>query len=220
MVKMKKSPLPDGVDIKSEKDYQGSAVFSLLLDDCYHKCYICENKPIPPEVEHRVAHRGNEKLKYDWNNLFCSCVHCNRVKNQPKFYGGIIDPVQTDPEEYIELRLEYTEDLREKIVIVKKVKDDELVDITVELLDLVYNNYSTDNKKEAAVHLRNAVSNDISDFLSYISEYLENPDDTAVCGVIIDELSRESEFAGFKRQIIRSKIIDGDELFLVFREAL
>ena len=217
---MKKSPLPDGVVIKSEKDYQSGTVFQILLDDCYHKCYICEHKPIPPEVEHRLTHKGNEDLKYDWNNLLYSCVYCNRVKNQQKFYGGIIDPTQTDPEEYIELRMEYNEDLREKIVIVKKVKDDKLVDITVELLDLVYNNFSTDNKKEASVNLRNAVSKDISMFMIYIDKYMKNPDDTTACEVIKDEISRESEFAGFKRQIIRSKVNDGDELFEVFREAL
>jgi len=205
MVKMKKSPLPEGVVIKSPKDYQGGIVFQLLLDDCYHKCYICEHKPIPLEVEHRVAHRGDEKLRYDWNNLFCACVHCNRIKNQPKFYGGIIDPTQTDPEEYIELHMDYNEDLREKIVIVKKVKDNELVDVTVELLDLVYNNFSTDNRKESSFNLRNSVSKDISMFMFYIGEYLKNPDDTAACEVIMDEISRMSEFAAFKRQIIRDK---------------
>jgi hypothetical protein len=142
------------------------------------------------------------------------------VKNQPKFYGGIIDPIQTDPEEYIELHMAYNEDLREKIVIVKKVKDDELVDITVELLDLVYNNFSTDNKREASVNLRNSISKDISMFMIYINKYLKNPDDRMAYEVINDEISRESEFAGFKRQIIRNKITDGDELFQVFKKAL
>lgn len=169
MVKMKKSPLPEGVVIKSEKDYQNGIVFQILLDDCYHKCYICEHKPIPPEVEHRLSHKGDEGLKYKWKNLLYSCVYCNRVKNQPKFYFGILDPTQIDPEEYIELHMEYNEDLRERIIIVKKGKDDELVDITVELLDLVYNNFSTDNKKEASVNLRNAVSKDISLFMTYIT---------------------------------------------------
>jgi len=200
MIKMKKSPLPEGVTIKSAKDYQSGIVFQTLLDDCYHKCYICENEPIPPEVEHRVAHRGNLELKYFWDNLFCSCVYCNRVKNQPKFYDGIIDPVRLDPEEYIELHINL-EDLQEKII-VKKIQSGELVDITCELLDLVYNNSSTDNKKEAAVNLRNAVSRDISDFISYIDEYLKNPSDIAA-EVINDEISRESKFTAFKRQIIR-----------------
>jgi predicted metal-binding transcription factor (methanogenesis marker protein 9) len=219
MVRIKKSPLPEGVIIKSEKDYQSGVVFRLLLDDCYHKCYICEhNELIPPEVEHRVAHRGDDKLKYDWDNIFCSCVYCNRVKNQRKFYDGIIDPVKVDPEKYIELYMEYNEGLQKKIVIVKKLDDVEFVDVTIELLDLVYNNLSTDNKKEAAVHLRNALSREISDFISYINEYLENPEDTVVSDIIRDELSRESNFAGFKRQIIRSKVNEDNNLLQTFRE--
>ena len=220
MVKIKKSPLPDGVYIKSEKDYQGGIVFQLLLDDCYHKCYICEHKPIPPEVEHILTHKGDKNLQYDWNNLFYSCVYCNRVKNQPKFYGGIIDPTQTDPEDYIEIHMEYDEYLREKIVIVNKVKDDDLIDTTVELLDLVYNNFSTDNKREASGNLRNAISKDITMFMIYIEKYLKNPDDTIAYEVIKEEISRKSEFAGFKRQIIRDKINMNNELFEVFRQAL
>ena len=39
MVKMKKSPLPEGLVIKKEKDYQSGIVFKILLEDCYHKCY-------------------------------------------------------------------------------------------------------------------------------------------------------------------------------------
>ena len=216
MVKMKKSLLPEGVVIKSPKDYQDGVVFRILLDDCYHKCYICEHKPIPPEVEHILTHKGDEKLKYAWENLLYSCVYCNRVKNQPKFYDGILDPTKTDPEEYIELCMEYNEDLREKIVIVKKVKDDHLVDITVDLLDLVYNNFSTDNKREASVNLRNIVSKDIATFMSYINIYLQNPDNVIACEIINDEISRESEFAAFKRQIIRNN----KDLFEVFKEAL
>ena len=57
-------------------------------------------------------------------------------------------------------------------------------------------------------------------FLIYIDKYLKNPDDEMACEIIKEEISCESEFAGFKRQIIRSKIIDGDESFQVFKEAL
>jgi len=213
---MKKSPLPEGMVIKSEKDYQSGIVFQILINDCYHKCYICEHKPIPPEVEHILTHKSDEKLKYKWENLLYSCVYCNRVKNNPKYYDGILDPTEIDPEEYIEIRMEYNEDLREKIVIVKKVKDDSLVDITVELLDSVYNNSSTDNKREASVNLRNIVSKDIAMFMNYINIYLHNPENKIVGEIITEEISRESEFAGFKRQIIKNN----KELFEIFKEAL
>ena len=49
MVKLKKSTLREGLTIKCEEDYRTGDIFQILLDDCYHKCYICEQKPIPPD---------------------------------------------------------------------------------------------------------------------------------------------------------------------------
>ena len=214
MVKLNKTPLREGLTIKSENDYRRGEIFHTLLDDCYHKCYICEHKPIPPEVEHRLTHKGDESLKYDWNNIFYSCRYCNKVKNQKKFYNGIIDPTKTDPEEYIGLYMDY-ENLREKVVFVKKVKDDELVDITVDLLDLIHNNTSTDINREAAFNLRNRISDQLNKFMIYIKQYQEEPN-TGDYDNIMEEISIDSEFAAFKRQIIR----DNEKLFQVFKEAL
>jgi len=111
------------------------------------------------------------------------------------------------------------EDLREKVVFVKKVKNDELVDITVELLDLIYNNKSTDINKESATNLRNNISAQINIFMMYIKQYQEEPNNGDFDN-IIDEISVENEFAAFKRQIIRDKINGNDELFYVFNKAL
>ena len=45
------------------------------------KCYICENKQITfYQIEHLIPHRGDIDLKYDWNNLFLVCAHCNNTK--------------------------------------------------------------------------------------------------------------------------------------------
>jgi len=214
MVKLKKSVLREGLTIKCEEDYRGGEIFKILLEDCYNKCYLCEQKPIPPEVEHRLTHKGDEALKYNWFNIFYSCRYCNKIKNQTKFYNGIIDPTKIDPEEYIELHMDY-ENLREKVVIVKKVKDDEFVDITVELLDLIHNNKSTDINREASFNLRNRISKQINMFKIFIKHYQEEPN-TGDYDNIMEEISIENEFAAFKRQIIR----DNDELFEIFKEAL
>ena len=32
------------------------------------------------QIEHLQSHRGNMDLKYDWNNLFWACAHCNNIK--------------------------------------------------------------------------------------------------------------------------------------------
>ena len=54
MVKLTKRPLPDGITIKSEKDYRQEEVFNILAEDCHNKCYICEDKPTSINVEHIV----------------------------------------------------------------------------------------------------------------------------------------------------------------------
>ena len=210
MVKLNKTPLRDGLTINSERDYQSGEIFKILVADCNHKCYICEHKPIPPEVEHRLTHRGDEKLKYCWHNIFYSCRYCNKVKNQRRFYSGIINPLEVDPEDFIELRMDY-ENLREKVVVVKKIKNDKLVDITVELLNLVYNNISTDNNRESAFNLRNRISDQLNVFLMYIKQYKEEQS-IGDYDNIASEISVESEFAAFKRQIIK----DDPELYEVF----
>ena len=81
MILMNKRPLPDGVTISREEDYRSGIVFQMLVEDCHDKCYICEDSVhTAPNVEHRIPHNGDIALKYDWNNLFLACSHCNNTK--------------------------------------------------------------------------------------------------------------------------------------------
>jgi hypothetical protein len=74
MIKINKSLLPKSVEIKQEEDYRDGIIFELIRKDCFDKCYICEDKDITTlNVEHRIPHKNDKKLKYDWNNLFLSC---------------------------------------------------------------------------------------------------------------------------------------------------
>lgn len=71
--------------LKREKLKNGSyntPEVNAALKEMFHgKCYICENKQITSyQIEHLIAHRGNKDIKYDWNNLFLSCAHCNNTK--------------------------------------------------------------------------------------------------------------------------------------------
>ena len=43
--------------------------------------------------------------KFNWDNLFWSCGHCNGVKNQRKYDEHIVDCCKSDPEVRIHFRL-------------------------------------------------------------------------------------------------------------------
>ena len=60
----------------------------------FGKCYICEIKPVQdPQVEHLYPHKGNIDKKFDWNNLFYSCSHCNNVLED----GTAVKAMTKDP---------------------------------------------------------------------------------------------------------------------------
>ena len=63
------------------------------------------------QVEHLLPHFDGKypERKFDWNNLFWSCGHCNNVKNQRIYDEGIIDCCKDDPEESIIFRLQGNE---------------------------------------------------------------------------------------------------------------
>ena len=67
---------------KKDGDYKCRCVLRILRDDFKNKCYICERKDIADiNVEHFKPHRNkNRDLKFDWNNLFYACGHCNNIK--------------------------------------------------------------------------------------------------------------------------------------------
>ena len=159
MIKINKQPLPDGVIIKKEEDYRSGVVFRMLVQDCCSKCYICEDSVhTAPNVEHRISCDGNDTLRFCWENLLLSCSHCNNTKLNR--YDGIIDPTIVDPENLIDLALDVDNDLRE-VVRVRKIAGDGEVDITVDLLNAVYNGIKTDMKKYACQQLKNKISNEL-----------------------------------------------------------
>ena len=72
---------------KANGSYEKTDVVEQLRKDFHNKCYICEIDNLQdPQVEHLRPHFNgkNKDLKFDWNNLFWSCGHCNGVKNQRK----------------------------------------------------------------------------------------------------------------------------------------
>lgn len=202
MIAITKSPLPEGVAIRREEDYRSGLVFQLLVQDSCGKCYICEDSlHTAPNVEHRIPHKGDLSLQYDWHNLFLACSHCNAVKSTK--YDGIIDPVAVDPEKVIAVSLDVDDDLRET-VIVQKIAGKSDVDVTVDLLKAVYNGAKTDMKKLECQNLKNKISNELLWFRQKLDEYQTDPSDRKK-GMIENDLSDKALFAAFKRGIIRNE---------------
>jgi hypothetical protein len=207
MVKLNKRPIPPQ-PITDEEHYRRNPNFSAIVEDCFGKCYICENdKATTLNVEHRVPHRGDISKKYDWQNLFLSCGHCNNIKGDA--YDNILDPTKCDPEDNIALSLS-TDSLMEKVV-VSALSDDDGTKQTTKLLMHVYNGGTTDIKEVECAVLRNEISVCIAKFLQYIEGFRNEPNEGYET-IIKKEILRSSAFAAFKRNIIRNDA----ELFAEF----
>ena len=213
MVSINKSQLPPGITIESEQDYRKSVVFQTLAEDCYKKCYICEDKPTSINVEHIIAHRSDPGLKYCWNNLFLACIHCNKIKHVK--YDGILDPSQCDPEDHISLSIEIVDDLIDR-VLVETMTEDKSTVLTAELLNLVYNEGTTDMQAIECSNLRNEhLLPNIRLFMQYIRDFRDEPG-IGYGDLICKQIERSAIFAAFKRKIVR----DDPELASIFANYL
>jgi hypothetical protein len=212
MVHLVKSQ-PPKVTISSEDDYRKGDVLHILATDCHNKCYICEDKPTTINVEHIIPHRNDPTLKFEWNNLFIACGHCNNIKLAK--YDDILNPTQCDPEEHIALSVEITNEITDQ-VLVESLTDDKTTLMTATLLGLVYNGGSTDIKEIECSNLRNShLMPNIRLFYQYIRNYHDEPD-LGYDNIIRKEIDRSAIFAAFKRKIIR----DDPELSKIFADVL
>jgi len=213
MIRLTKSPLPPNTKIKSEDDYRKGDVLKILAKDCYGKCYICEDKPTTINVEHIIPHRSNLALKYDWNNLFIACGHCNNIKLTK--YDDILDPTKCDPEDHIALSIMITDEIMDRVQVDSLTTDKPTLQ-TSELLEIVYNGGSTDIKEIESTNLRNShLVPNIRLFYQYIINYRKEPD-LGYDKFIKEEINRSSVFSAFKRKIVR----DDPELSQIFADAL
>lgn len=61
--------------------YNTPAIVKALEKMFLGKCYLCEQSALSdPEIEHFQPHKGDPKLKFDWNNLYYACSRCNGIK--------------------------------------------------------------------------------------------------------------------------------------------
>ena len=203
----KSEPAPSSLSKK--QSYRESDVLERLKTDFKNKCYICEEKEITTlNVEHFIPHRNNIDLKFDWNNLFFACGHCNNTKLAKPEYDTILnctDP-KDDPENWIEYELKPFP--KEKVKLKPKVgfESNQRVMNTIQLLDSVYNG-TTHLKKIESSNLRDKLLKEIIDFQQNLLEYYQDLDDEekGICRKkILRHLQYSSAFTAFKRWIIKN----------------
>lgn len=197
---------------KSSGDYKCGDVLERIKNDFKNKCYICGFKePVTINVEHFKPHKGNIALKFEWNNLFWACGHCNNIKSDN--FTDIINC--TDLNEDIENRVKvYIHPFPREKVIIEALDTIPSTISTVELLNAVYNG-TTKLKTIEASNLRNSILLEIEDFQKYLFAYYEDGhDDTDKTFILIKikkHLSRASNFTAFKRSIIRRNEVLNDD---------
>jgi len=222
MINIKKSqPAPLCLSDEKKKatgDYKCGDVLKRLEQDFHNKCYICEERePSTINVEHFKPHKNDKNLKFDWNNLFWACGHCNNVKLAK--YDNLIDC--TDETEVITdlLKFEIKPFPREKAKISALISNPK-VDSTAQLLNEVYNG-TTELKNIESLNIRNKLIREIIDFQSILTEYyfevgLSEQERGQLRVKMKRKLSSEAAFTAFKIWIIK----ENKELFNEFKDLI
>ncbi len=190
--------------LKKQTNYNCEDVLEKLEKDFLGKCYICETNQFSTNVEHFKAHKGNKKLKFDWENLYLACNHCNNIK----LTTDILDC--TNPKQNVEEQIIYNSisEIKEKIKIKvnELYKNDKLTLQTVDILNKVYNGH-TKIKEIDANNLKIYFLEEMLYFqglmLKYNKEKFNEKKLSKIESKIEDELHKGSKLTAFKRQIIK-----------------
>lgn len=211
----KSQPAPDCLakeKVKIAGNYRCGDVVARLKADFKNKCYICEEKEISSiNVEHFVPHQGDHDLKFDWNNLFFACGHCNNTKLAG--FSNILDCTKTNE---VETKIKYgffNSAFPKEQVIITSLDTSSAKNLkTVELLRLVYCGKTAIKINESA-NIRNKISKELREFSDLIRLYFSNDglfaedEKEKIKLRIIEKLSSSSSFTAFKRWIIRNNPI-------------
>lgn len=210
MINVEKSqPEPDCL-AKEKKKTSGSylcgEVLPRLQTDFYNKCYLCEQvAPTSINVEHFIAHKGDVNLKFDWNNLFYACRHCNGTKHASS--GPFLDVTNSTHLVDSWIRYDINPFPKEKPKLKAINGSTETIE-TVKLLNKIYNGDHTKTKELESANLRQALIEEICDFQKILIEYYDTTNTPDYIKEqkrkIIKHLHPGSAFTAFKRWIIRN----------------
>lgn len=207
----KTQPAPHCLAIEKAKPtgkYRCGDVATRLSTDFKHKCYLCEFLQSPSvNIEHFVAHNGNTDLKFEWENLFWACVHCNNTKQAVAKSRAILNCTKMEDrvDEVIHYRINV---FPGELVELRALHESEKAQNTADLLRVIYNGHKTEIKKIEALSLRSHLQKEIITFNGLIQRFAELTKENSnelqkIRRRIHQHLSNESAFTAFKRWIIR-----------------
>lgn len=138
-------------------------------------------------------------LKFDWNNLFLACNHCNGIKNKDKYSGKILDCCNEEPEVHILL------ELVDNNVVVTPKDDDEKSRMTATLIYETFNEKNTGIRISASENRLNNLKREMDILFQRLYKYkiFKNEFHIRMIQALLD---KSSAFAGFKRSYVRENI--------------
>lgn len=214
MVKVDRSfPAPESLAEEAKKvtgRYDKQDVIERLKKDFHNKCYICEMKELQdPNVEHLLPHKNGKypERKFDWENLFWACGHCNGMKNNGKYDAGIIDCCKQDPEKYLHFCIK-----DDDVVIGVKDSGDELQKRTALLITEAFSMKNTGMRTYTSKERLRLLQKEMDILYKQLEKIHRMPDSRAVRRTICSLLRRESAFAAFKRCYVREHAAEYPEL--------
>lgn len=214
MVKIERSfPAPESLAEEAEKangKYDKEDVIERLQKDFHNKCYICEMKGLQdPNVEHLLPHKNGKypERKYDWENLFWSCGHCNGIKNNGKYDEGIIDCCKQDPERHLNFRLKDND-----VDVEVSDTEDELQKRTASLVMETFSLKNTGMRTYTSDERLRLLQQEMDILYKQLEKIRKNPDSKMIKKALCSLLKREAAFAAFKRCYVREHMAEYPEL--------
>lgn len=212
---IKSQPAPLCLSKEKEKqsgDYKCGDVLKRLKDDFHNKCYICEEKELSTlNVEHFRPHKGNKDLKFDWNNLFLSCGHCNNLKSDK--YDNILNCTDNSRIIVDLLKFEIGGFPKSKVQVTALTPDPEVAS-TAELLNKIYNG-TTKLKIIESENITQKAMKEVNSLTEILLEYYKGKRENKNVDIgwekIKLKLSMNSPFTAFKIWVIKNEPIYFEE---------
>ena len=207
----KTQPGPPCLEVEKAKangTYHCEGVLEQIRKDFKNKCYICEDKaPLSINIEHFRPHREDKDLKFDWNNLYYACSHCNNTKSDK--YEHLLDC--TREADGVDRRIKYKiNPFPKEKADISALEESQAVNDTVALLRAIYNG-TTELKLIESANLRSKLLKEIRRFQDLLFDYDDNEfndeEKQIIKEKIIRELKSTSCFTAFKRWIIREHAV-------------